>query len=75
MKVVVYSYTIIAIIRDIRMHVAAKWLISYVAVAFYATGGGNIISVAFNATVGGNIIFVALIDTCFPVSISSAFKI
>ena len=24
-------------------------------------------------TPGGNIIFVALIDTCFPVSISSAF--
>ena len=41
-------------------------------VAAYATGGGNIISVALNATVGGNIIFVALIDTCFPVSISSA---
>ena len=44
--------------------------ISFVAVG--ATTGGNIISVAFNATVGGNIIFVALIDTCFPVSISSA---
>ena len=44
-----------------------------ISVAVYATGGGNIISVAFNATVGGNIIFVALIDTCFPVSISSAF--
>ena len=43
-----------------------------ISVAVYATGGGNIISVAFNATVGGNIIFVALIDTCFPVSISSA---
>ena len=44
--------------------------IGFVAVG--ATGGGIIISVAFNATGGGNIIFVALIDTCFPVSISSA---
>ena len=35
MKVVVYSYTIIDIIRDIRMHVAAKWLISYVASNVY----------------------------------------
>ena len=43
-----------------------------ISVAVYATDDGNIISVAFNATVGGNIIFVALIDTCFPVSISSA---
>ena len=42
-----------------------------ISVAVYATSGGNIISVAFNATVSGNIIFVALIDTCFPVSISS----
>ena len=41
---------------------------NFISVAVYA----NIISVAFNATVGGNIIFVALIDTCFPVSISSA---
>ena len=34
---------------------------------------GNIISVAVDATASGNIISEALIDTCFPVSISSAF--
>ena len=60
--------------------------ISFVAVG--ATAGGNIISVAFNATVVAISFLwllmppsvalsfcVALIDTCFPVSISSAFDL
>ena len=55
--------------------VGATGGVNIISVAVYATGGGNIISVAFNATVGGNINFVALIDTCFPVSISSAIYI